>query len=371
MPVSLSPNANPLLLVSLSGRALAKSAQRAEWSCSVIDAFADSDTRAIATQCVAAPAWNAKAVAGVLPAPSQVRGLVYGGGLEAMPEVLKHWFRAKKLLGNGPDILSLVNHPQSFFALLDRLGIEYPEVCFTVPESSGQWLVKQAASSGGGHVRDWTGSEFIGEQDYFQRYVEGPVISVIFLADGERSQTLGWNTQWTRSGDYLWAGAVNRADLNDHQRDVVSSYVEALVSSLKLRGLNSVDFVLQGASPKLLELNPRPGGTLELYDRDYQKGLLYWHVKACAGRLPMPAERIRSTIRACKVLYPRSAIRIPRQMDWAKFYHDRPVPGSVIKMGEPLCTVTASGSNVSSTLRQLEQRVAQLERQLLTLRQVA
>lgn len=374
MPAILSQSADSLLIVALTARALAESARRAGIDCIAIDAFADADTRTAAAGCVPV-AWNERgpeSLECVLPNPTDVQGLVFGGGLEASPEWLDAWFLARKLIGNRPDSLRRVNNPRSFFTLLDELGVAHPEVCYSVPPQRQGWLIKRAARSGGGHVRSWTGIEDISSDDYFQRRLQGPVMSVLFLADGERAQVVGWNTQWARGGgDYLWGGAMNHADLSPGQRSILLTYVESLVTRLRLRGLNSLDFMLEGGRPNVLELNPRPGATLELYDRDFNRGLLYWHVQACQGRLPQPADRYRQVKRACQVVYTRQQLAVPGRLKWAQWCHDLPTEGVTLQAGDPVCTVTASGDDPSTTLRCLKQRETRIQQQLLSWRQVA
>jgi predicted ATP-grasp superfamily ATP-dependent carboligase len=369
----MSQSTDRLVILSRTGRALAESAWRAGQACVVIDAFADADTRAAASQCIPV-AWNGFGPEGtdyaLLESANSV-GLVYGGGVEAMPELLEPWFTARKLFGNAPDIVRAVNNPIPFFALLDKLAIVHPEVRFSPPSERDGWLIKRAASTGGVHVRPWSGLEEIGVGDYFQRRVNGPVMSILFLADGERPQVVGWNTQWTRPGDYLWGGAINHAGLTRSQQEVLLAHVSSLVCGLQLRGLNSLDFVLDGDVPKILELNPRPGATLDLYDEDFHDGLLYWHLQSCAGRLPRPADRHSAVKRACKVIYAGQTVAIPENVDWPAWCHDLPSAGVIFGAGEPVCTVTASGDDPAATLRRLEQRVTITERQLSSFRQAA
>lgn len=373
MPGRMLPGAERLLVVSRTGRAMAESARRGGLSCLVIDAFADVDTRAAAARCVPV-SWNGYGPGNIdsaLPAQANTRGLVYGGGLEGMPELLEPWYLARKLFGNGPDIVRVANDPMSFFTLLDALEIRHPQVRLSPPPEGDGWLIKRTASTGGGHVRAWTGREETDARDYFQRRIEGPAMSVLFLADGERAWSVGCNTQWTRAGDYLWGGAVNRAGLTPRQRKTLLAHVGSLTSRLRLRGLNSLDFILEGDVPKVLELNPRPSATLELYDREFPRGLLYWHLQACGGRLPAPADRHKPAMRACRVVYAGQALAIPDDVVWPEWCHERPAAGVVVASGEPVCTVTAGGGDLTATLHRLRQRVARVERRLASLRRAA
>lgn len=362
----------PLLIVSRAGRALAESSQRAGLSTVVIDGFGDTDTRAAATHCTAI-GWNEHgpvAAGRAVKEFSAAAGLVYGSGLETFPELLEPWSKAQTLYGNSPEIIKIINNPRHFFSLLDEMEIPHPDVSFGTPLENHGWLIKRAGASGGGHVRAWSGREELAARDYFQKRITGPVLSVLFLADGERAFFVGWNTQWTRPGDYVWSGAINRAGLNSAQRLAVQTHVRSLVSLLELRGLNSLDVILDGDEAKILELNPRPGATLELYDADMKHGLLHWHLQACCGQLPGLNAIQATQVRACQVVFARQAILIPDAVVWPAWCHDLPATGVVFEAGDPVCTVTCAAADRSRTMTQLKLRAVQIERRLVAFRQV-
>jgi predicted ATP-grasp superfamily ATP-dependent carboligase len=366
-------SAEPLVIFSQTGRALAESARRAGISTVVIDAFGDVDTQMAAQGCKAL-AWNER---GPVDASSSFQensgasGLVYGSGLEASPELLEPWSQADKLCGNSLENIININNPQYFFNLLDELEIPHPETSYEPPLDNNGWLIKRAAATGGGHVRHWTGSEEIDAQDYFQKQIAGPVMSVVFLGDGENAFIIGWNTQWTRPDDFVWGGAINRTGLTQKQQHTLLTHVRSLVSILQLKGLNSLDIVLDGEVPKVLELNPRPGATLELHDADINHGLLYWHLQSCSGRLPRSLELNHSMVRSSQVVFARQAFSIPANAVWPTWSHDRPATGVVFEMGEPVCTVTSTGGDESSVIDRLKQRVTEMERRCVSFQQAA
>ena len=362
-----------LVIFSRTGRALAESAQRAGLSSVVIDAYADVDTR-VATRCCKALVWNDEGPVDAkyaLQEYEDASGLVYGGGLEAMPDPLEPWYLAHKLYGNGIENIRNINNPWYFFKILDEIDIPSPKLRFDPPPAQSGWLIKRAGTTGGGHVRHWTGSEAIGSRDYFQERLSGPVMSVLFLANGERAFIVGWNTQWTRPGDFVWGGAINRALLNQEQQMALFTHVQSLVSILQLRGLNSLDFVLDDGEAKIIELNPRPGATLELYDEDFRHGLLYWHLQACCGRLPEATDISSTKVRGSRIVFARTTMTIQTSEDWPAWCHDLPADGVVINRGEPVCSVMASGADSLSVVARLQRRVTEMEQRLTAFQQVA
>ena len=358
--------ADPLVIFARSGRALAQSAKRAHLSTVVVDAFADQDTRR-AAHCKPV-AWSddgPQNVQNALRDCKQAVGLVYGSGLEAMPELLETWSGTQKLYGNRPSVLRKVNTPHCFFPLLEALDIPHPELQFDPPSACGGWLLKRAGSAGGCHVRPWTGREAYTARDYFQKRIPGPALSVLFLANGERAYIIGYNTQWTMPECFVWSGAINRTLLDSPQRLVLVRYVGLLVTALRLRGLNSLDFVMDDRVPKVLELNARPGASFELYDADFKHGLLHWHLQACRGRLPGPLDSRHVKVRASRIFFARQRLSAPVDFVWPVWSRDIPAAGTVFQPGEPVCTATAQGQDWRRVTSCLIGRMAKMGRQLI------
>jgi predicted ATP-grasp superfamily ATP-dependent carboligase len=117
--------------------------------------------------------------------------------------------------------------------------------------------------------------------------------------------------------------------------------VQRLTAALGLRGLNGVDFILEGDRCFVLELNPRPTATIDLYDADVEVGLLAVHIAACQGTLPAPV--VISNARAHAIVYAGTVLRVPAKPGWPAWCTDLPEPGSVIPAGAPVCSVRGEG----------------------------
>ncbi len=369
-----------LLIVSNSGRAMAESAARGGYRVTVVDAFCDADTRAVAS-CITVPMQargldpeHLRGEAGRLAALGGGLGLVYGAGLEHAPDTLAWMAKRFRLIGNPPRVLELLADPGRFFALLDRLEIPYPETRSEppAPGTGGQWLVKEAGTSGGLGVRRWNDGDPrpIGTH-YFQRLIDGPVLSVLFIANGADSILIGANRLRTAPlvgvSSFHYGGAVTGTFSSARQRVLVERQCRALVRALGLRGVNNLDYVLQGAQMRLLELNPRPSATLGLYEADCPGGWMRRHVRASLGELPQgPPDSgagVSRRVSGHRIVYAPRALVIAPRLVWPSWCHDRPVGGARIAPGTPLCTVSASGSDGAQTERRLLER----ERQVLDL----
>jgi predicted ATP-grasp superfamily ATP-dependent carboligase len=76
------------------------------------------------------------------------------------------------------------------------------------------------------------------------------------------------------------------------------SAVEAVCTALGLVGLVSFDFLLTDETAYLLEANPRPSATIDVFD-DAQGSLFCAHLAACRGEMAEAAQRRR----AAAILY--------------------------------------------------------------------
>ena len=62
------------------------------------------------------------------------------------------------------------------------------------------------------------------------------------------------------------AARSNRPSLSEDAKANMTRAVALAVTEFALKGLGSVDFILVADGPLLLEINPRPGATVDIYD---------------------------------------------------------------------------------------------------------
>jgi predicted ATP-grasp superfamily ATP-dependent carboligase len=363
-PVASRP---PLLIVGVTGRALAASAARAGRPVVVLDYFADRDTRALARSCRAVAGRGLRfdrralfAAADELAPPARCAGLVYGSGFEGRVGWLSRLSQGRRLYGNPPDVVASVRDPGRFFGLLDRLGVAHPEVRLTPPRDPAGWLVKRPGGAGGAQVRRASGRKAPAGA-YFQRFERGRTLSALFLANGKRACVLGINEQWispARPGlPFLYGGAVGGIVLPAVVDAELRTRLDALVAATGLVGLNGVDFLLRDRTWSVLELNPRPTATAELYDADYPRGLLHWHLRACDGELPFRAASPRA-VRAHSIVHAFAYGSAGPRMNIPAWCRDIPEVGTRFAPGDPVCTVHAAAADTGKALALLRSRQA-------------
>lgn len=366
----------PLILLAQSARLLAASSRQAlSQPRLVVDAFADLDAQACASS-TRQVAWQAEAVTTALQdtlAEHPSAAVVYGSGCEAMADVLESPLVAHQLAGNTAAVLRRCSQPKQWFALLDQLQLPYPAVSFELP-NNGDWLCKRSASCGGVGVSRLPADRRLYQHSddvYYQRLLAGQTVSLLFLANGQAMLPVGFSAQWHREQDFVWLGAHSAPILKQTQREDLCEAAKQLSTSLGLKGLNTLDVMIDDDQIQLLELNPRPSATMALHENVFEQGLLYWHLQACEGRLPRESGRqLLPTVQAMQEVFAVNTLQIPTSWQWPEYCHDLSPPGTAIKAGEPVCTIEISALTTEQALDQLNRLTSDIQQQLAQ-RQVA
>ena len=372
---SPEPSSQPTFLIAaFSGRALAQSARRAGYLPLVVDCFGDEDTDAATHDLVCLPArvqigFVKRPLLSALDtlaakAPSPPVGLILGGGFECNPKLVAALAARFPLIGNSPETIRRVKDPVEFFGTLTRLGIRHPETRSTPPGDPAGWLMKRIGGSGGLHIHNCPAHVDPDPRRYFQRDCPGEALS-IFAAASPRGTAIALSRQWSsprKRRPYRYGGAVSGTIIDPDLEARLIDIALAVVAEFGLVGLISLDFVLHDGEPLLLEVNPRPGATLDIFD-DATGSLFAAHVAACAGDNPAMVLKDRwhpPRAAAATYLYAdQGAIAVP-SIDWPEWTADRPRPGTEIAQGQPLATVTATALTSSAAENLCRERLSAL-----------
>jgi len=327
-----------ILIVAYSARMLAELALRAGHEVTAVDHFGDVDLRrACPSVSVRGGMAELVAVAERIPAER----VLYGAGLENRPDLVARLAAGRELLGCPPEVLRRVRDP----AQLAASGLPYPRTFVgRTPPVGGRWLRKPLRSGGGRGVREWRGGA-VGDGVVVQERIEGLPCSAAADADG----LLGVSEQLLgRFGarGYTWCGNVVPPRLPAAERVALAAQAEAICARVAeafgVRGVFGVDMVWDGERAWVVEVNPRPPGSLEVIAPD-----------AFAARR---APAIGAAGKA--VVFAREDVVVPDLRGLP--VHDIPHPGEHIAAGRPICTLIATGPTPESVLAELEARAAEL-----------
>jgi predicted ATP-grasp superfamily ATP-dependent carboligase len=128
-----------------------------------------------------------------------------------------------------------------------------------------------------------------------------------------------------------------------------------------LVGLNSLDLLVEEDRVWILEVNPRPGASLDALDGIGGRSLWRLHCAAVDGTLPVRTAILREDrVHAAAILYAPVRIVVPPTMAWPEWCSDRGAPGTVIAPEEPVVTVHAIAAGVAAARALAEARAEAL-----------
>jgi methenyltetrahydromethanopterin cyclohydrolase len=350
------PAGMTILIVASSGRMLAQAAKNAGLKPLVIDLFADLDTQSYAEDFR-----KIKSLAEQDLAPAvdyfvecyAVARVIYGSGFECYPESLRYLNSRLIVLGNHPDVFAKLQNKLTFFSILDDLNIPHPEVAFNAPDSVDGWLIKPMQGQGGVGIKRYHADDGARASVYWQKFQAGIQHSVLFLADGQQVEVVGFNTQRSVSlsedQGFVFSGVINSTDLSDAHKAMITGWLKQLVPVCELKGSNSLDFIHADECSYVLEINPRPSASMQLYD----EGLLVRHIRASQGEFAIDALPSSAHPTGYQIVYAKRDLTIPDQFEWPEWCMDLPEFGSFIRAGQPICSIIAHQKESRSVSEQL------------------
>lgn len=247
--------------------------------------------------------------------------------------------------------------------------------------TDGTWIEKPINGGGGRAVRIWDSDaerNILKEPTYFQQYRAGQPMSAIFVANPQATSpveliglteqiigdvTAGAPTQFT------YCGNIAPVSLPAEATQTIQKIGAVLVEKLGQRGIFGVDFIWDGTTPWVIEVNPRYTAACELLEMALGRALLRDHWQAWLPNEPLPpvtesSPKGRPGAIGKLILYARSHITAPdlsrflrRRSEWTvPWLADIPRIGTSFLRGEPLCTVFATGADAAECRRKLARR---------------
>lgn len=391
-----------LILLGYSSRDLAHSANLAGLKALSIDYFGDYDSKHtgnnISLMRDLQRPFTAKNLAQV--AMEQPAGyIVYGGNLENHPASVRSLATKHQVLGNDARALKKARNLAYMRELLQDSPAHLPDNLLhpttidknaAAGKSKKSWLVKNFHSGGGVNIRWYHPGERIKKREYLQQHIEGVNLSATFLADGTHSQLLGISEQLIGMEEYgshafKWSGNVypwrcqNLATGHElwHTLAVVAM---KLTQGCGLKGLNTLDFILNQQGVYLLEVNPRFSASVELLERFDSNSLLPAHVAVClGGTLSQSIEMLPQGRQAAEhhltlqegntlmkvVLYAKKHLVVEDNEIFIQLKaHDIPFNGDVFRKGDPLCTLVRETNSRKKCQVAMQEAVKELDSKL-------
>jgi hypothetical protein len=312
-----------------------------------IDRFGDVDLRSIAPGATAHGSDELAELARSLDAD----GIVYGAGFENRPDLVERMADGRELLGTPAQLLAAVRDPWAVGDAARSAGARAPE---TRPDREmpgpqpGVWLRKPMRGGGGRGVRRWAGGR-LAPTEILQRRIYGLSCSAAAIGDGRGAAVIGLTEQLHRRRGFGWIGNVTPPRLPDAELAALDGQLRAVCAKIAarfgVRGAFGVDAVWDGRHAWVLEVNPRPPGSLELFGPGWFKA----HVQGARG-LALPEAGAQPPPRGANVklvLFADRDLRAPDPGWWpAGLVRDIPHAGETIKRGAPVCTLISPEHDV-------------------------
>ena len=367
-----------ILLISVSARMLAELGVRAGHDVVALDRFGDLDLQRLCPSVsVLRDLGGRGGMAALVAAADGVAAssVIYGAGLENRPDLVARLATGRRLLGCTGEVLERVRDPATLAACLRSAGLAYPATFSAAAaprraDPSHRWLRKPVRSGGGRGVREWRGGALHGDV-VVQQHIAGLACSAAAVADGRAATLLGVSEQLIGhralgARAYAWCGNVVPPRLDQEQHDALAAAAQAICGHLarafRLRGLFGVDLVWDGDRAWVVEVNPRPTGSLECIEGAHEVSVFTAHLEGCAGRLPsiVPAPAPRRAAGKA-ILFADRNVSVGDTRGWpARGIRDVPHPGERIASGHPICTLVSVQQSAEAVLADLEARAAAL-----------
>lgn len=311
--------------------------------------------------------------------------VVIGGGFDDKIDVWKQLETCGKHLAATPyDRIPACRDRLNLYKEAKRLGLPSPSTVLTdsseealefFKQMSAPIVVKSSSSGGGTNIfLCSTAQEVLIESSqllesterriYCQEFIEGIPASASILAIKDSAQVISYNTQIigeksSRSPSrFAYCGNVVPGMFSEAMKSEIETKFAELCCNFGLLGSVGIDFVVHDGVPVIMEINPRPQGTLEPWEFAYGENLLQWHISATKGRLDaddlllLPSTPKTRCVK--KILFVGdNPILVP---EFSKEIRDRPPPNAWLGPGEPLCTILEVGENIAELLSRVNQQ---------------
>ncbi len=362
----------PLLILGASGRAAARAALAANLDPTVIDLFADYDTKLLAEASHQAPRegypGNLLSLAQAVPPMPWIMV----GGLENHPELITQLARQRRFWGIDPQHLPEVRDLTRLQKHLAHCNWAMPETTTAAdPTANPQdWLMK-GPSSGGLGVRKATAHDCRNPCPpgvVRQRFIPGTVYSAQYCSSATNCQLMGITQQfvgesWLNAPPLQYCGNLVQPN---HSPGFVAN-LQALGTALSRRchllGLWGMDFILtEQREVFALEVNPRYTAAMEILEAVIGVPFLQAHRLTCTNatlRMPPYPDAQHYAMKA--IYYTPETLQLPEHTPWAELMQDGcnladlPQPESVVPAGAPLLTILAK----AKTQDELQERFLQ------------
>lgn len=287
--------------------------------------------------------------------------IVLGPGLEEVR------VRGVRTLNNSPEKAALVSDKLWLARWLEKRGFPFIKTQLSAEGIDYPMVIKPRKGAGGMGCRLARSLADLSFEEglIIQERVEGKPASVSVIANGREARAVAINEQiigasWSGAGEFRYSGNITPLEPDCYG---LAEMAEETITDLGLVGSNGVDFMLTERGPVVVEVNPRFQGSLDTVELSTGQNVFQAHLESFEGLLPdWPAAADAATLRTAGriIVYAAMDLKVALRLQ-LEGLTDIPQPRSLIKKGDPVASILATGKNRADVLKQLMDRAAELQ----------
>lgn len=357
-----------LIIAAASARSLARSAAAADYQPLCADCFGDQDLLELLQQCggkylgpIAAFSELPQLLAEI---PADIP-LLWAGGLEHHPELLRQLALARPVLGLPLTAVSRLRQPEKIAAAIAESGstqVKYPHTLQQQPPPhSGRWLWKPTLSSGGlgvqrltDELRQTLASQTTRPPGCFQQELAGLTCSILVACDGALTTLVGMSLQFSgwpelNAGGFRFCGNLGPLSIPPRLASALHDTAQLLMSRCgNPRGILGMDLLLTNETCWLLEINPRIPASHWIYESTGAWNAVNFVANPeIPNSSASPCHLLQHPLRVQLIIWSRNELRfpeipaVPLLTACGIRAADCPAAGTTVPAGTPVCSLLA------------------------------
>ena len=148
-----------------------------------------------------------------------------------------------KIIGNSSKTIKNLQDHKSLILKLKRKNIKTPEIFSDIKGIYKSVLIKNSYMSGGLGIKKLKDdSEKCSKDEYYQKYIEGPVFSILFISYNKKNyKIIGVNKIYNKKtmfSDFCFSGALSNVEINSDETIIIYKKIYHIFQTLNLVFIN-------------------------------------------------------------------------------------------------------------------------------------
>ncbi len=274
--------------------------------------------------------------------------LIFCSPVESCPQAMQKFSGGRQALNASASAMASSRD----FAFLSHVAgglVLLPEVSAGPGNGEPGWIVKQTASAGGMGIRMDGG--ILNPGEFRQKLVTGLSVGAVFYSCATGTRLCGL-TRHINHG-FLFAGGIYPADIGQKAHDAIRRFAQKLAPEAGMRGWWGADFIINGDTVHLLEVNPRFTASLELLALAHEIDIVGVQAGMVDGTYHLEIGKAGGYFGRMVVYAAHDCVFAGPEKWFDAGARDIPHHGAAIKNGEPVLSLYATGGTQGECMEKL------------------